>query len=673
MCNKCNEKSNNCGYEEVNAKCVIYKGVCLDNLEVCSGDNLEYIIKIINDLIAEILFDNAKGTTLSNIGEGVGIVHNENSIAKDYEIRSVKKGDESIDVYLDGDTIKVSVNKDWFQENLPVIPEPEEFVLTSNKNTILINDKNIEVNPNMFFSANNEELVITEEPDGRLKFDIKVENLIKSVGSGTPLFTGLDMTDGKNKIRTLSFESDTLNIQGRANDAEGVVITIDTYPEDPNMKYFYVNENYTGVIEDGSMGRPYKTFSGAINAFIGSGSRVFPEFYDKGKIVLLSNVSTTTEFNLNGVELDLGGYVLYYDATDPFIDTATLIQSSQKDSSGKLVNEIFFDIKNGTIISLFDGTLMNIKHYHNGTNSFQKDVSVKLNNVTLRDDSHTKNITMFNKVTRFDGEDVLVYSNNIYYSDTKPIGTPLVIIEDINFTGEGAVTMNNVKMYSSLRNILELKNSSANIYNATIAPRFEYFLVNSQNNSGDYRYTPKTGLSAIKMTNSYLKIISGVADIGAEPIIDNKNVIMFDDFFNMTHDSTNIGNRFSPVINQLILEDFIGPTMAVNNMLKYSGEQNTAKFDGADLDDLTSIDSVDGAVKKVSGTSIISFKMEKSFIKDVLQTTPVNIVASDTIVNKYPYNSLPAFGSDSEAKSAGLIVGNIYFSTKDGALTKVQS
>ena len=118
MCNKCNKKSNNCGCEEVNAKCVIYKGVCLDNLEVCSGDNLEHIIKIINDLIAEVLFDNAKGTTLSNIGEGVGIVHNENSITKDYEIRSVKKGDESIDVYLDGDTIKGSC----------ILPEKSIFV-----------------------------------------------------------------------------------------------------------------------------------------------------------------------------------------------------------------------------------------------------------------------------------------------------------------------------------------------------------------------------------------------------------------------------------------------------------------------------------------------------------------------------------------------------------------
>lgn len=665
MCNKCKTDKCGCG-RDVDSRCVIYKGVCLEALEVCEGKNLTEILKVINDIIADLMFEGVKGVTLTNIGSGNKIVKNANTLNGDYEIRSVKKGDESIDVYIEDDTIKVAVNKEWFSSFLP----PE---INSPLNTILVDGGNIDVNYDKFIPANQEELSITTDENGNLVFDVKVENLIKSVGEGTPIFTGLDMTDGKNKIRTLSFESETLDIQGRANDEEGVVITIDSFPEDPNMKYFYVNENYTGVIEDGSMGRPYKTFTGAVDAFIGNGSRVFPEFYNKGKIVLLSNVSTTTEFNLNGVSLDLGGYDLRYDSTTPFINTPTLITSSQKDVDNKLVRDVTFNIENGNIINLYDGTLIHLKHYHNGSTSTQGKVKLNLGGVIIRDESHTKFLGEFNKVTDFSGNDVLVYSSNIYYSASKPVGTPLVLIEDVNHTEEGGATLNNVKIYSSLRNILEVKNSSTNIYNVTIAPRYEYFLVNSQNNSGDYRYTPKTGLSAIKMTNSYLKILSGIADIGATPIIDNKNVIMFDDFFNMVYNPTDIGNRFSPKINQLIVEDFIGPIMAVNNVLKYSGEQNTAEFDGADLDDLTSIDSIDGAVKKVSGTSIMFLKMEKSFIKDVLQTTPVTITSSNTVVNNYPYNSLPAFGSDEEAKIAGLIIGNIYFSTKDGVLTKVQS
>lgn len=672
MCNKCNEKSNNCGCEEVNAKCVIYKGVCLDNLEVCSGDNLEYIIKIINDLIAEILFDNAKGTTLSNIGEGVDIVHNENSITKDYEIRSVKKGDESIDVYLDGDTIKVSVNKDWFQDNLPEIPEPEEFVLTSNKNTILINDKNIEVNPNMFFSANDEELVITEEPDGRLKFDVKVENLIKSVGSGTPLFTGLDMTDGRNKIRTLSFESNTLDVQERANDTEGVVISINTYPEDPNMKYFYVSSDYEGSIEEGSIGRPYKTLENAVNAFIGDTSlynRANPEFYGRGKIVLLSNIFVNEPLTLNGAIYDLGGNTIYYNGTSKMVDYDYLINNSNKGSNNTLSKSIYMNLLNGDIDNRYDGTLIHIKHYHNGTSVSQNTVRTLLNNIKIVDNSHIGRESEFTKVTDFSGNDVLVYSSNIYYS-TRDLGSSLIIIENVNYTNEGSVDFKNCTIGSGLRVPLEVKNTSLNIYDSVISNSYSRFLVNAVNSDPNgYRFTPKTGLNTINLSNSYLALWNCSSQLGASPSISGKHVAVFDKSIKIKEDTSNTGNLLSNRITALIVNDFLMGVQTFNNLISFDGEVTFSSENGRFDNAISIID----AVKRESGTNILRLGLQNGLIRDVKSTTPVNIVASSAIVNKFEYTSNIGFSDDTDAKNSGLIVGNIYYNTTTGQLKRINS
>lgn len=666
MCNKCNKK-NNCGCEEIDSKCVIYRGVCLDTLDVCSGDNLENIIKIINDLITDVLFEQAKGITLSNIGDGVKVVANSNTLNGDYEIRSVKGGDESVDVYLDGDVIKVEINKEWLNENIP-----QDLVLNSIKNTILINGSDIDINPEMFISANEEELTITEESDGKIKFDVKVENLIKSVGEGTPIFTGLDMTDGKNKIRTLSFESDTLLIEGRANDEEGVVININTYPEDPNMKYFYVSSNYEGSIEDGSIGRPYKSLEGAVEAFIGDTNlynRANPEFYNKGKIVLLSNIFVNVPLTLNGAVYDLGGNVLYYNGSSKMIDYEYLVDNSPKDTDGKLLNNVFMNVLNGTIDNRYNGNVAHIKHYHNGTIDSQNTVKVTLNNLRIIDNSHIGRESDFVKVTDFSGADVLVYSSNIYYS-TLPLGEPLILIENVNFTNQGSVNIDNCTFSSGLRVPLECKNTTMNIYNSAIINSYSRFLVNGVNtDSSGYRFNAKIGLNMINNTNSYLALWNCSSELGASPVILGKRVIVCDKAFKLKTDSVNKGNLINDVQATMFISDFFLNSQVFNNLISFEGD---VSFSTKDADFGTTY-SLDNAVKRESGTNTLDISLDNGSIRDITNTSPAVIKASSAIVNGFEYTSNIGYADDTIAKANGLIVGNIYYNTTTGNLKRINS
>ena len=125
-CNKCNKSSYQCGCEKpvqlcgcstkVDAKCVIYDACALTPLGVIKGDNLEEIIKMINDMFSDVYvaIDNAFVGLNVGLGSEIYKGQNENGVE---EFRTLEKGN-GILLIQKGNTIEIKVDTVWLNSYL---------------------------------------------------------------------------------------------------------------------------------------------------------------------------------------------------------------------------------------------------------------------------------------------------------------------------------------------------------------------------------------------------------------------------------------------------------------------------------------------------------------------------------------------------------------------------
>ena len=128
MCNKCgnNKPVGQCGCEEpvkfcgcstkLDSKCVIYDACSLTPLGVIRGDNLEEIIKMINDMFSDVYvaIDNAFVGLNVGLGSEIYKGQNENGVE---EFRTLEKGNGILLIQKDN-TIEIKVDTVWLDSYL---------------------------------------------------------------------------------------------------------------------------------------------------------------------------------------------------------------------------------------------------------------------------------------------------------------------------------------------------------------------------------------------------------------------------------------------------------------------------------------------------------------------------------------------------------------------------
>lgn len=128
MCNKCgnNKPVGQCGCEEpvkfcgcstkLDSKCVIYDACSLTPLGVIRGDNLEEIIKMINDMFSDVYvaIDNAFVGLNVGLGSEIYKGQNENGVE---EFRTLEKGNGILLIQKDN-TIEIKVDTVWLNSYL---------------------------------------------------------------------------------------------------------------------------------------------------------------------------------------------------------------------------------------------------------------------------------------------------------------------------------------------------------------------------------------------------------------------------------------------------------------------------------------------------------------------------------------------------------------------------
>ena len=135
-CNKCNKSSYQCGCEKpvqlcgcstkVDAKCVIYDACALTPLGVIRGDNLEEIIKMINDMFSDVYVQIDNAFIGMNTGLGAEVYKGQNSEGIE-EFRTFDKG-TGILINQKADSIEISADTEWFENMIKNFVLDEWFI-----------------------------------------------------------------------------------------------------------------------------------------------------------------------------------------------------------------------------------------------------------------------------------------------------------------------------------------------------------------------------------------------------------------------------------------------------------------------------------------------------------------------------------------------------------------
>jgi hypothetical protein len=153
--------------------------------------------------------------------------------------------------------------------------------------------------------------------------------------TGIPVYTGLN-TDKRHVFKNIT--SGSLDVT-----TDGDNVKVELYV-DVNDKSFYVNGNYTGPEEKGTIAKPYKHIESALYAFIGRGTRWNPEWKGRGKIILLSYIATSFNMTAWWNHTDVNGNV------NQIKDNAGNVINSQINTIGWLsVNHVNIDGQGNTL------------------------------------------------------------------------------------------------------------------------------------------------------------------------------------------------------------------------------------------------------------------------------------------------------------------------------------
>lgn len=166
--------------EKYDSKCVQYKGECLEQIEVCKGEDLEKIIINIDNYLKFILDTINSNILIENVGNGEKIFKGKSGdIIPSYEFKSLLET-ESLNLKLRKNEIEFSVNEDWltnYIQNFSTnISSPKNTIITGVLNNVITVDLNTSI-----FKSEKPFLKILPQLDGTIKWDIDIPTNITSI------------------------------------------------------------------------------------------------------------------------------------------------------------------------------------------------------------------------------------------------------------------------------------------------------------------------------------------------------------------------------------------------------------------------------------------------------------------------------------------------------------
>lgn len=495
--------------------------------------------------------------------------------------------------------------------------------------------------------------------------DVIIKNPdLQNFGNGVPIYKGEE--NDIHKFKTISFEGDGIDVVTNDGD-NGISIKISAIPENPSMRYFYVNQMYNGLEEDGSMGKPYKTLDNAIRAYVGTGTDVKPEYMNSGVITLLSNVDYYEKIKVNNLNLNGNGYIIYYKGLNPyFIDTEYLIDIVGKDATGELNENVNFTCENCKIYLETEGA---IKHM-----SYQKREKASamafLGTLEVIDFSYKKYESSFTNVLKKDGTNATMFGIDVKKLANHHTNIPVIYSTGVDISGDGSLAIEDLIIESWANTMIKFEDTSANIKNLNV--KFNIYRVPyGVLLDGRIPYH-QPNLFTIDFLNTWTKIDN--LNCNTSYYIDERDV----DGYPMSANSMEAfirlrknNSRISKHTGTLIVNNFYVYGNITDNFIQLSKGVDMFLGNGA----LGSVTSKKGLIKLVptnTSDQQAEFHFENSTIVDLKDVDGLVYTSPFSSVNGTMYTTYRGFQNDTEAKDAGLIRNNLYYNYVTKSYAKVE-
>lgn len=362
--NKCSCNQNPCGCEKVDAKCVLYNGVCLSNLGICEDTDLEEIITIIDGLIQDILEQIEEAWTAANIGGGAEVYKGISSLGI-HMFRTLVDS-VSVNVVENENNISLEVDEDWLEgviirlidEAISNIPDTE---IDSPFNSISVtssstNEFDIDINPNTFTSSNGSVTITSNTLSGDLRINLQVNPSyinsllpdITNVGSGADIYKGLN--GNTHEFRGITTQviqpSNPGQLSGSITagavvDGDNVRIDLDfssltATPQTFGVPEYYVNSNNPNN-GDGSVVNPFKTWELCKEAIIRTdlGGTFYNPHNNGVKVIFQTNITSAEDLTVRNVTYNFqnDSVFTYIGATQGVIDMEKIVSSPTNTAS----------------------------------------------------------------------------------------------------------------------------------------------------------------------------------------------------------------------------------------------------------------------------------------------------------------------------------------------------
>lgn len=323
-------------------KCIIYQGDDLDNIKVYEPMDGEEVLEAIN-LAIKLLQERGEGAfSGKNVGDGSRVYKGYNG--RDYEFRTIT-GSESIDVSEISDEITMSVNSDWLDDIISQISIDQNnkiesiYVKTTYENIdeyfnsletpIIVDDKtNLFIEFNSTYEASGLYALKTGKGTyGAGETQVTMSDFVRIYKPQTPVtvlntvvpelepagVALVNQSPNGEVYRVKRIISDTLEI----NEVDDYAVEINI-PETVDVVSYYVNRNYGGQEENGSIVKPFKTWEACKAAIIGTGSAINPQNKNV-KVVFQTDVLTSSNLNVNHVTYHFENTRITYAGTDGYV------------------------------------------------------------------------------------------------------------------------------------------------------------------------------------------------------------------------------------------------------------------------------------------------------------------------------------------------------------------
>jgi hypothetical protein len=509
----------------------------------------------------------------------------------------------------------------------------------------------------------------------------------QNVGGGIESYKDVTIAAGVQTFNFRTFVSDTLDIT-----EDGDKVRAELVPDLNNLA-FYVNVNSIVPTEDGTEVKPFKTLNKALDTFIGTGTWYNPQY--KGyKIQLLSACSVlqtgTVDYNgydnldINNLDIVGNGFYLGLYA-NPSVDyypisTRRMVAAMPK-TAGVLDYAIDIRITKTILQRAGTNAIVDNLNYSFPTANLvgafppvQNSVLLWITECTLTNDTDRLLSGNFSLVPNPNdaGNPLLMFGVPVYASNTEPWGVPMVKTEGRNWNKEGGFRLGDGR----------LNNTSGTAFRAVNTTYQDYYKFNEISTGNYFRlyesevsdyYSPRLNTALIELEDvNYFSVGNTRFNwtvptmITTEGIPRNSIVGGLGTLFKLVNSNAYITGDSS---EQDQFENLV--KMDGTSGISLQGYQNNGAISDVThgMIQVVAPLPVTASPLSASGCYLYYIKtdetgVDKSFIQGVY--------GSDNYINNAPHNTNShSYANDVDAKTAGLIVGSIYYNTTVGALKRI--